>query len=206
MILPRRHSNRSAVRTARRAGTAGFTLVELFVAMSLLSIIAGMAYSFFLFANRQTLGRERAALKFDNALLLLESITANVGACRGTVSLEAGRWVFIKQSGDTASYQFTDDTVRYNRLPLTIGGKRIAGLSFTGLGNDSLLDINGDHEVDFSELDLNGNNRIEGRETENLAWIRVALCLNAEAGDSLCAVEAVKNNLEYAEGEFQTYF
>jgi prepilin-type N-terminal cleavage/methylation domain-containing protein len=187
-------------------GRAGFTLVELFVAMALFAIIAGMAYSFFLFANRETSSRERASFKFDNSLSLLESITANIRDCRGTVSLAPERWVFIKRNGDTATYQFVDDTLRYRSLALTVGGKPVLGFAFTALGNDSLLDVNGDHEVTMNELDLNGNNRIDGFETENIAWIRVALKCKADAPDSLVAVEAVKNNLECSEGESQTYF
>ena len=198
MTSTRQKSVSGPGRRGMRARERGFTLAEALIAMALMSIITGMAYSFYLFAHKQVTLRERKAFEFDNAVALLESITTNVRESRGTLLLDATRWIFLTQRGDTASYVVADGRLKFKTLELTLGGKPVAGLSFTALGNDSLLDINGDHEVGFSELDLNSDGKLDGREIENVAWIRVALSVRGGTDDSLAAVEAVKNNLEYA--------
>jgi hypothetical protein len=168
--------------------------------------ISGMAYSFYLFAYKQVLVRERKAFAFDDAVLLLESIAKNIRQSRATVMLDETRWVFLKPNGDTASYSYSDGALLYNKLSLMVGGKPIPGFSLTCGGNDSLLDINGDNEVGFNELDSDGDNRISGSETQSIAWIKATLSLTVEPDKSLETVERVKNNLNGDEGGFETYF
>jgi type II secretory pathway pseudopilin PulG len=189
-----------------RGSAPGFTLAEALIAMALMSIITGMAFSFYSFTHKQVTLRESKAFEFDNAVALLDAISTNIRQSKGTILLDAQRWVFITERGDTASYTVTDGALKFKNLELTVGGKPIAGLSFTALGNDSLLDINNDREVEFSELDLNSDGRIDGPETENIALIKVSLSLHKDSDDSLSTVEAVKNNLEYTDGQYQTYF
>ena len=184
----------------------GFTLIEALMALSLLSIITGMAYSFYLFSHKQVLVRERKAFEFDNAIVLLESIGKNIRKSQTTILLDETQWVFIKPGGDTASYFFSDSAVIYNRVPLTLGGRPIQGFSFTCGGSDSLLDSNGDREVGFDELDRDGNGRIEALEAQSITWINATLVWNAEKEKSLEIVEAAKNNHMYDEGGFETYF
>jgi prepilin-type N-terminal cleavage/methylation domain-containing protein len=196
------------MRTQRTPGRrmAGFTLVEALVALSLLSIITGMVYAFFLFAHKQVLVREKKAFEFDSALLLLESVEKNIRQSRATVLLEKTRWMFRTRNGDTASYAYTGETLYFNALPLTIGGRPLPGFSFTCYGGDSLLDVNGDHEVDFEEIDADGDGKIDGQETENIAWIKAAIETKAGADAALITIEAVKNNLQYDAGGDETYF
>jgi prepilin-type N-terminal cleavage/methylation domain-containing protein len=184
----------------------GFTLIEALMALSLLSIISGMAYSFYLFANKQVLARERKAFEFDNAIAILESIGKNIRKSRATILLDETQWIFIKPGGDTASYFFSDTAVTYNRVPLTLGGMPIRGFSFTCSGNDSLLDMNGDQEVGFSELDRDGNGRIEEFEAQSIAWIKATLDLKADGEKTLEIVEEAKNNHLYDESGLETYF
>jgi prepilin-type N-terminal cleavage/methylation domain-containing protein len=194
-----------SVRHRSNAG-AGFTLIEMVMALSLLSIISGMAYSFYLFADKQVLVREQKALEFDNAIALLESVGKNIRKSQTTIMLDETQWVFIKPGGDTASYFFSDTAVTYNRVPLTLGGRPIRGFSFGCSGTDSLLDMNGDHEVGFSELDRDGNGRIESFEAGSIGWIKATLDLKADGEKSLEIVEEAKNNHLYDEGGLETYF
>jgi type II secretory pathway pseudopilin PulG len=190
----------------RETGAAGFTLAEALVALSLLSIITGMCYSFYLFAHKQVAIRESRVFEFDNAASLLESIATNVRESRATIFIDPTQWIFLTRNGDTASYRFADGKLQFNNVALTVGGKPLAGFSFDCFGNDSLLDANNDGKVDVRELDLNSDGVIDGRETANIAWIRAALTLHASADDTLSMIEAVKNNCEYDEGEYQKYF
>jgi prepilin-type N-terminal cleavage/methylation domain-containing protein len=201
------HSGQSrTIRRRRLHAAMGFTLIEALMALSLLSIISGMAYSFYLFANKQVLARERKAFEFDNAIAILESIGKNIRKSRATILLDETQWIFIKPGGDTASYFFSDTAVTYNRVPLTLGGMPIRGFSFTCSGNDSLLDMNGDQEVGFSELDRDGNGRIEGFEAQSIAWIKATLDLKADGEKTLEIVEEAKNNHLYDESGLETYF
>lgn len=184
----------------------GFTLIEVLVALSLLSIVSGMAYSFYLFAHKQVVVREKKAFEFDSALMLLESVAKNVRECKATLLLEESNWVFLTGNGDTASYKFDDDTLKFNSLVLTLGGKPVPKFSFSGFGNDSLLDVNGDGEVDLNELDADGDDKLTGTELEKLAWIRCSLSLKPESNETISTLESVKNNLAGDEEGFQTYF
>ena len=204
--MSRGHSGKSRATRRRSCARRGFTLIEALMALSLLSIISGMAYSFYLFAHKQVLVRERKAFEFDNAIALLESIGKNIRKSQATIALDETQWVFIKPGGDTASYFFSDTAVTYNRVPLTLGGMPIQGFSFICSGNDSLLDMNGDGEIGFSELDRDGNGRIEGFETQSIAWITATLDLAADGEKSLEIVEEVKNNHLYDEGGLEKYF
>jgi prepilin-type N-terminal cleavage/methylation domain-containing protein len=189
----------------RPPGNRGFTLAEAVVALSLLSIIAGMVYSFYSFAHKQVVVREGRAMEFDNALVLLESVVKNVRGSRGTLSIDRTQWVFITRGGDTAAYVFENGKLRFNSLELTLAGKPPGAFSFDCSGSDSLLDGNNDHDVSFNELDLNGDGKIDGSETAGIAVITAALCTRP-GGDTLAAVEAVKNNLEYDGEGAATYF
>jgi prepilin-type N-terminal cleavage/methylation domain-containing protein len=184
----------------------GFTLIEVLVALSLLSIVSGMAYSFYLFAHKQVVIREKKASEFDNALLLLESAARNIRESKATLLLEASNWVFLTGNGDTASYRFADGTLKFNSVTLSIGGQAVPKFSFTGFGNDSLLDINEDGEVDFNELDTDGNDKLTGTELEKLAWIRCSLSIKPGDEETFATLESVKNNLASDEDGFQTYF
>lgn len=190
----------------RETGAAGFTLAEALVALSLLSIITGMCYSFYLFAHKQITLRENKVFEFDNAASLLESVAANVRESRTTLFVDAERWIFLTRNGDTASYRFADGKLLFNKVALTFGGKPLAAFSFDCFGNDSLLDADNDGKVDFKELDFNSDGAIEGRETENIVWIKASIDIRAGADDTLSMIEAVKNNCEYDEGESQKYF
>jgi prepilin-type N-terminal cleavage/methylation domain-containing protein len=185
---------------------AGFTLIEAIMALSLLSLISGMAYSFYQFAHKQVLIREQKALAFDEAVLLLESIAKNIRQSRATVMLNETRWIFLKPGGDTAQYVFADSILRYNNLPLMIGGKPIPGFTFTCTGNDSLLDINGDRSVDFNELDNDGNNAIEGSETGAIVWIKASVVVSKDQDKVYETIEAVKNHLSSDADMVETYF
>lgn len=184
----------------------GFTLVEILVALSLLSIVSGMAYSFYLFAHKQVVVREKKAFAFDNALSLLESAAKNIRESRSTLLLEESNWVFLTKAGNTASYKFADGTLKFNALPLTIDGRPVQKFSFTGFGNDSLLDVNGDGEVSFSELDIDGDGKLSGTELEKLSLIRVSLSIKPEDEETFATVESVKNNLASDDDRLQTYF
>lgn len=184
----------------------GFTLIEVLVALSLLSIVSGMAYSFYLFAHKQVVVREKKAFEFDSALMLLESVAKNVRESKATLLLEESNWVFLTGNGDTASYKFTDDTLKFNTVTLLIGTRQVPGFSFAGFGNDSLLDVNGDGEVDLNELDADGDDNLTGTELEKLAWIRCSLSLKPESNETISTLESVKNNLAGDEEGFQTYF
>lgn len=199
-------SGRSIAIPRRSTANRGFTLIEALLALSLMSIISGMAYTFYLFAHKQVLVREQKAFEFDNAIALLESIGKNIRKSQATISLDETQWIFIKPGGDTASYFFSDTTVTYNRVPLTLGGRPIQGFSFTCGGNDSLLDMNDDHEVGFSELDRDGNGRIEAFEAQSIAWIKATLAIKADRDKSLEIVEEAKNNHLYDEVGVETYF
>lgn len=184
----------------------GFTLIEVLVALSLLSIVSGMAYSFYLFAHKQVVVREKKAFEFDSALMLLESVAKNVRESKASLLLEESNWVFLTGNGDTASYKFTDDTLKFNTVTLLIGTRPVPGFSFAGFGNDSLLDVNGDGEVDLNELDADGDDKLTGTELENLAWIRCSLSLKPESNETISTLESVKNNLAGDEDRLQTYF
>lgn len=187
-------------------GPAGFSLIEVLVALSLLSIVSGMAYSFYLFAHKQIIVREKKSFEFDNTLSLLKSVEKNIRNSKTTLLLRESTWIFLTQNNDTASYTFADGALKFNKVPLSIGGRPVPKFSFTGFGNDSLLDINGDGEVEFRELDTDGNDRLSGTEIEKLAWIRVSLSLKEEDDETMATVESVKNNLSGDESGFQTYF
>jgi prepilin-type N-terminal cleavage/methylation domain-containing protein len=204
--MNRGHFKRPRAIPRRLCAVRGFTLIEMLMALSLLSIITGMTYSFYLFAHKQVMVRERKAFEFDNAVSLLKSIGKNIRKSQATIMLDETQWIFLKPGGDTATYFFSDSAVTYNRVPLTLGGRPIQGFSFTCGGNDSLLDMNGDHEVGFSELDRDGNGRIEAFEAQSITWIKATLVLNAETEKSLEIVETAKNNHLYDEGGFETYF
>jgi hypothetical protein len=188
--------------------TTGFTVIEALMAMSLLAIIAGMSYSFYLFAHKQVLLRERKAFEFDSAISLLESVGKNIRKSRATIMLDEDQWVFIKPNGDTATYFFSDTAVIYNKIQLNLGGKPIKGFSFTCSGSDSLLDVNGDREIGMSELDLDGNGRIEGYEAQSISWIKatVTIAMKDNQEKTLEIVEEAKNNLLYDDVGFETYF
>jgi prepilin-type N-terminal cleavage/methylation domain-containing protein len=190
----------------KRTGLAGFTLAELLVAMSLLAVITGMAWSFYNFAHKQVIVREGKMFEFDNACALLESIAKNVRQSRATLSLDASQWIFLTQRGDTASYVFSDGELRFGNLVITLGGKPPANVSFTCFGSDTLLDMDGDHEVSFRELDLNSDGRIDGLEVQNMSGIRAALSVKAGVFETLATEETAKNNLQYDETGYQTYF
>jgi prepilin-type N-terminal cleavage/methylation domain-containing protein len=201
--------NRAGRHYRRRSpapGQAGFSLAELLVALSLTAVITGMAWSFYRFTHSQVTVREEKALAFDNALSLLDAVSANIRQSRATVSLGPSAWVFITRRGDTASYAYRNDTLYFNRLALTVAGGPPAGFAFSGFGSDSALDIDGDREVVFRELDLNNDRRLDGPELRCLTAIRAAICLTDHYEETLATVEAVKNNLQYDEGTFQTYF
>jgi prepilin-type N-terminal cleavage/methylation domain-containing protein len=187
---------------------AGFTIIEALMAISLLAIIAGMSYSFYLFAHKQVLLRERKAFEFNSAISLLEAIGKNIRQSRATIMLDEDQWVFIKPNGDTATYFFSDTAVIYNKLPLTLGGKPIKGFSFTCSGSDSLLDVNGDREIVMNELDLDGNGRIEGYEAQSISRIKATLTIAMKDNQekTLEIVEEAKNNLLYDDPGFETYF
>jgi prepilin-type N-terminal cleavage/methylation domain-containing protein len=185
---------------------AGFTLIEILVALSLLTIVSGMVYSFYLFAHRQVVIREKKAFEFDNALSLLESIAKNIRESRATLLLEKSKWVFLTKTGDTASYCFADGALKFNAVELSINGRALPKFSFTGFGNDSLIDVDGDREVDFEELDADRDDKLTGTELEKLAWIRCSLSLKPEDEETFATVESVKNYLASDEAGFQTYF
>jgi prepilin-type N-terminal cleavage/methylation domain-containing protein len=204
--MSRGRSGQSRAINRRPHANRGFTLIEALMALSLMSIISGMAYSFYLFANKQILVREQKAIEFDNAIALLESIAKNIRKSQATILLDDTQWVFIKSGGDTVSYFYSDTAVTYNRVPLTLGGRPIPGFSFSCSGTDSLLDMNGDQEVGFSELDRDGNGRIEAFEARSITWIKATLDLKADAKKSLEIVEEAKNNHLYDESGLETYF
>lgn len=190
----------------QRPYLTGFTLIEVLVALSLLSIVSGMAYSFYLFAHKQVVVREKKAFEFDSALMLLESVAKNVRESKATLLLEESNWGFLTGNGDTASYKFADDTLKFNTVTLSIGGKPVPKFSFAGFGNDSLLDVNGDGDVDFNELDTDGDDKLTGTELEKLAWIRCSLSLKPESDETIATLESVKNNLAGDDDRLQTYF
>jgi hypothetical protein len=187
-------------------GPAGFTLAEAVVALSLLTIVAGMVWSFYLFAHKQVTLRETRAFEFDNTLSLLEAVAKNVRLSRATIFLNESQWVFISERGDTASYVFSDSGLRFNRVILTAGGRPFAPFSFDCMGNDSLLDVNADGVVDFHELDLDGDGTITGKEAESIAWIRASVTPRQGGDDMLYIVEAVKNNCISTAGGPSAYY
>ncbi|MCU0608682.1 MAG: prepilin-type N-terminal cleavage/methylation domain-containing protein [Chitinispirillaceae bacterium] len=181
----------------RAKKNAGFTLAELIVAMALLAILSGMVWSFFDFASRQVSLRGKRAAEFDDATALLESIATNVRDSRGTLLLDESRWVFLNARNDTSAYEFSGGVLKYNRLVLRCGGKSPASFSFTCAGNDSLLDRNADGEVGYRELDQNGNGRIDGPETGDIAWVTASLTLPSASHKAFSIVAAMKNNVRY---------
>ena len=186
---------------SRRPGTGGFTLIEAVVALSLLSILTGMAYAFYTFAHKQVLLRENRAFEFDNAFAFLQAVAANIRQNRKTLLLDERQWMFIAQNGDTASYVFSGDTMKFNAVPIVIAGKPADGFSFSCAGSDTALDANADGEVSFEELDGNHDGRIDGPETQNITWIKAAVSLRGNPAKTFETVEEVKNFLEYDEGE-----
>ena len=194
------------MRRARHPGTGGFTLIEAVVALSLLSILTGMAYSFYTFAHKQVLLRENRAFEFDNAFAFLQAVAANIRQHRMTLQLDGSHWVFIAKNGDTASYVVIGDTLKFNAVPVVIAGKPGAHFSFTCAGSDTALDANGDGEVGFEELDENRDGRINGPETQNIAWIKAAVSLRGNPEKTFETVEEVKNFLEYDDGPVANVF
>lgn len=73
--------------------------------------------------------------------------------------------------------------------------------SFICAGNDSALDVNADGEISFEDLDRNGNGRIDGPETQDIAWIKASVALQGDPEKTFETVEEVKNFLEYGGGE-----
>ncbi|MBN2036357.1 MAG: prepilin-type N-terminal cleavage/methylation domain-containing protein [Chitinispirillaceae bacterium] len=191
----------------RRPAATGFTLIESVMALSLLAIISGMAYSFYLFAHKQVLVRERKAFAFESAVTLIESIAKNIRSSRGTVMLDETQWVFLKPGGDTASYFLKDGALWYNNLVLSPEENPIAGFTFDCRGSDSLLDIDADNNVSFRELDLDASGAIEGSETRAIAWIQATIVLKKDPEQALTVVESVKNAVQGEDGEgFETFF
>jgi prepilin-type N-terminal cleavage/methylation domain-containing protein len=205
--MNRYHGTRKRFSGYRRFARAGFTLVESVMALSLLAIISGMAYSFYLFAHKQVLIRERKAFEFESAITLIESIAKNIRMSRATVLLDETQWVFIKPRGDTASYFLKDNALWYNSLMLTPGDHPLKSFSFDCRGSDSLLDIDADKTVSFRELDLDGSGAIDGAETHAIAWIEATLVLKKDPEQSLSVVESVKNSNQGEDKEgFETFF
>lgn len=191
----------SRKRNHRRPLSGGFTLIEALVALSLLSILTGMAYAFYTFVHKQVLVRENKAFEFDDTFALMQAVSANIRQCRATLLLDQSQWVFISKNGDTASYVFSGDSLKFNAIPITISGKPVAGFSFSCVGNDTALDANADGETSFEELDRNSDGRIDGPETQDITWIKASVALQADPEKTLETVEEVKNFLEYDGGE-----
>ena len=169
----------------------GFTLVETLVALSLLAIVAGMAYSFYLFANRQVLWREKKAAAFDGSIALLEAIAKNMQSSRATLSLDEHEWLFLTSRGDTAQYRFEAGELRFQGRSLTIDGRPPVAVAFSCFGRDSLLDADYSGDVEMDELDLDGNGRIEGRETAAISRIQVSVSQSPDEDRTLCVVESI---------------
>jgi prepilin-type N-terminal cleavage/methylation domain-containing protein len=172
---------------------AGFTLVELLAALSLLSIVTAMVFSFYLFTNQQVLKREKKFFAFERNISLGHSLENNIRKSRATLYLDETKWQFIRSNGDTGVYSFQDGILSYNNIPVSQTDSLLISFSFTCFGNDSLLDINNDHEVDFGEMDLNSDKKIEEEETQYIRRIRVTLNFTADPLYAFYTEESVKN-------------
>jgi prepilin-type N-terminal cleavage/methylation domain-containing protein len=190
----------------RRPLSGGFTLIETLVALSLLSILTGMAYAFYTFVHKQVLVRENKAFEFDDTFALMQAVSANIRQCRATLMLDPSQWVFISKNGDTASYVFSGDTLKFNAVPISVAGKSVARFSFSCSGSDTTLDVNADGKISFEELDRNSDGKIDGPETQDIAWIKASVSFQTNPEKTIETIEEVKNNLEYDEAGYQTYF
>jgi prepilin-type N-terminal cleavage/methylation domain-containing protein len=190
----------------RHTGTAGFTLIEAIVALSLLSILTGMAYSFYTFTHKQVVVRENRAFEADNTFAFLQAIAANIRQNRMTLQLDESHWVFIAKNGDTASYGVSGDTLKFNAVPIVIAGKPGAHFSFTCAGSDTTLDANGDGEISFEEIDENRDGKVDGPESQNITWIKAVVTLRGNPEKTFETVEEVKNILEYDGGPVANVF
>ena len=180
---------------SRQRSSAGFTLVELLVALSLLSIITGMVFSFFLFTNKQIIKREKKSFAFESSISLMHSMENNIRKSRATVYLDENKWQFLRQNGDTCIYVFDNGKLTFNGIPVSIEEKPIISFSFTCFGKDSLLDLNNDHEIDFDELDLSSDRKIDEDETQNISRIRATINFTNDPLDAVYIEESVKNRL-----------
>lgn len=182
-----------ALRNHKRG--AGFTLVELVVALSLLSIVTGMVSSFYLFAHQQIIKREKKLFSFENAQSLMHSLGENIRKSRATLCLDENKWQFLRQNGDTCVYAFEDGILSFNNSPVPMEEKPVASFSFACFGKDTLLDLNDDQEIDFDELDLNSDRKIDEEETRNICRIRATLNATDDTLDAVYTEESVKNGL-----------
>jgi prepilin-type N-terminal cleavage/methylation domain-containing protein len=172
---------------------AGFTIVELLAALALLTVITGMVLSLYLFVNKQINKRESKALEFENTLTLMHSIGENVRKSKTTVLLKESEWRFLRPNGDTCRYTCENGKLFYNGSLVSMNAKPIVSFSFSCFGEDSLLDLNNDHEVSFDELDLNFDNQLDEDETRNIRRIRATINYTDDPANAIYIEESSKN-------------
>jgi len=172
----------------------GFALIELLVALSLLGLVSVMVFSFHQFTQRYVFSRQKSALAFEQSQALLRSASRNIRLSRATLLLAPQQWDFVRADGETCSYSFGDNVLRFDSTVVLRDSS--VTISFTGFGQDSLLDPNRDQMLDFKEMDLDADGKLEPPETGRIERIRVTIMPKAKGEDFiLLSEEAIRNRM-----------
>ncbi len=151
----------------------GFVLIELLVALSLVAMVSLMVFSFYQFTQRHVQNRQRSTLAFSQSQTVLRSISRNIRSSRSTLYLGPKQWGFISAQGETASYSFENGILRFDSL--AVFRDNGVEIGFTGFGQDSLLDLNRDQDLDLAEMDLSADGKLDAEEAFRLKRIRVTI-------------------------------
>lgn len=154
---------------------AGYTLVELVVAMGMVSLIVGLAFTVYHFSLREMRNwRERMSLE-NKAHMRVNAISRDLLNLKQLLIAQPKAIGFVRQQGDTVFISMENDSLQISRAErLKIG--LVAGKSyFNYWGSDLNLDTNSNGEVSFEEMDRDRNGILTGNELKSVRLIGINL-------------------------------
>ncbi len=169
----------------------GFTVIELMVALALSGIVMALAYQMFLSSQSSMFHRQAKKQEQFNISRFLEGLSQSLIVGKGIYEMEENSISWENQSGIRKRLFLEDSILRINEDSLLFSIAQINIRPYTPLaepvdffseGNkNSLLNYyekDGDYLLEFDEMDLNGNGKLDVNECKLVSLIELKIVWN----------------------------
>jgi len=161
----------------RKEGCAGFTILEVLIALTVFSMVMGIVFFVYVQAIRLNEDIEQRANLNDFAQVLMDRMTGELINSLGIVEAQNEELTFINYEGKKIIYHMAEEDLKRNDSSLLGVGIKIEKLVFDYFGNDLFLDENGDSLINFEELDKDENGTLTGEELSKVSLVQIGFTL-----------------------------
>ena len=165
----------------KKRGEAGFTVVELLVAMALMVLLSSLVYATFLSLHKAVFfQQEKNTLRMQGEVLT-HSLLKKLRHASILLMVGEDKLVFNTEEGRLQTYELSEEGLLLNgklvSLPVSLFQVEPLGalLSEADYEKQSELDVDGSGVLEMEELDLDLSGVLEGKECAKIGLIKIRL-------------------------------